>query len=461
MDALKNFMSTMTDAITHQVTEQVKRAMEAANSARLLLHLNCIPTLGGEPSTDRSGYNLPITQSGSEEYPGRTEAVGPIRSSRVDARQRDPVAAPHRGQRPNRRLLPHPTQPIPGIPPKQEPAQPPPRDEECSTKGVATIAGDYAEGITRSAWNAQLRSAQQLKSKNLKVNFLVVDVRTAYNVILGRPTLHKRTKRKAYFQCSTFDFLSMAVMKPGLLLKQYHPKFPVSLGALWTVSTRLNAGTNLFNHRMKRKSETVVKSYAINNYTFCGRLVHCGICLGDHEEGTTSRGLTSLTWGRPSGQGSDCPDHSANPSEAPGNSCPSATISAINPSGARPFLLSTDLPGADDTSGDEELVDAPSEDELLDELSEEELEEAPQGICHLHLWAEGTRGGGVLAAGPRGSARFKKRHCIGNLFGFPTFILSGDASHHAAIDKGREARELQVSALYLGAGQPFRSVPTG
>jgi len=58
------------------------------------------------------------------------------------------------------------------------------------------------------------------------------------------------------------------------------------------------------------------------------------------------------------------------------------------------------------------------------------------GICHLHLWTKDTRGGGVLAAGPRGSARFKKRHRVGNLFGFPTFILSGDASHHLAINKG-------------------------
>jgi len=31
----------------------------------------------------------------------------------------------------------------------------------------------------------------KIKSKNLEVDFLVVDVPTAYNVILGRPTLHK------------------------------------------------------------------------------------------------------------------------------------------------------------------------------------------------------------------------------------------------------------------------------
>ncbi|KAJ8438938.1 LOW QUALITY PROTEIN: hypothetical protein Cgig2_012833 [Carnegiea gigantea] len=36
-----------------------------------------------------------------------------------------------------------------------------------------------------------VRFGDKLKSKNLKVDFLVVDVPTAYNVILGRPTRHK------------------------------------------------------------------------------------------------------------------------------------------------------------------------------------------------------------------------------------------------------------------------------
>jgi len=44
----------------------------------------------------------------------------------------------------------------------------------------------------------------------------------------------QRTKRKSYFKYFTFDFFSMAVMKPDLLLKQYHLRSPVSLGALWT-----------------------------------------------------------------------------------------------------------------------------------------------------------------------------------------------------------------------------------
>jgi len=40
---------------------------------------------------------------------------------------------------------------------------------------------------------------------------------------------------------------------------------------------------NLINHLVKRKSETIVKSRAINNYIFGGWLVHIGIRLGDYE----------------------------------------------------------------------------------------------------------------------------------------------------------------------------------
>ncbi|KAJ8441282.1 hypothetical protein Cgig2_013697 [Carnegiea gigantea] len=36
-----------------------------------------------------------------------------------------------------------------------------------------------------------IRFGDKLRSKNLEVDFLVVDVPTAYNVILGSPTLHK------------------------------------------------------------------------------------------------------------------------------------------------------------------------------------------------------------------------------------------------------------------------------
>ena len=36
-----------------------------------------------------------------------------------------------------------------------------------------------------------VRFSNKLTCKNLEVNFLIVDVPTTYNVILGRPTLHR------------------------------------------------------------------------------------------------------------------------------------------------------------------------------------------------------------------------------------------------------------------------------
>ncbi|KAJ8449182.1 LOW QUALITY PROTEIN: hypothetical protein Cgig2_027184 [Carnegiea gigantea] len=169
-------------------------------------------------------------------------------------------------------------------------------------------------------------------------------------------------------------------MNPSLLLKQYHPRSLVSLGALWTACTRLNACAeqhnlcgrqfilvqNLFNHPVKRKSETVVESHTINSYTFGRRLIHGGVCLGDYEG--------ERLWGRES----DCPDRLTSPSGAPGNSGPSATISRASPMGKWPFLLSIDLLEAGSPSWDEELVNAPSEDEPLDKLSEKEKEVSPE-----------------------------------------------------------------------------------
>ena len=49
VDALKNIMSTMTETVTRQVLEQVKRAMEAANSAKVLPHFDYVPNHGDEP----------------------------------------------------------------------------------------------------------------------------------------------------------------------------------------------------------------------------------------------------------------------------------------------------------------------------------------------------------------------------------------------------------------------------
>ncbi|KAJ8420373.1 hypothetical protein Cgig2_026992 [Carnegiea gigantea] len=55
-------------------------------------------------------------------------------------------------------------------------------------------------------------------------------------------------------------------------------------------------------------------------------------------------------------------------------------------------------------------------------------------VRHLHLKAENAGGGGILTAGPRGSARLKNGDGVGKSFRLPTLILSGDLSHHPAIN---------------------------
>ncbi|KAJ8425383.1 hypothetical protein Cgig2_011767 [Carnegiea gigantea] len=185
------------------------------------------------PPTGRKGYHLLVALSGGKKCLDQTEAV--------DTQPWDPPVTPRRGQLPNQQLLPCLMQHIPCEPPssrsknrllslkkrplsghtmtecrdlgkalheladkgqinrflkrrprflrrEQEPAQPQLCDKECSMEVVATIARGYVEGITRSASKTQLRSAQ---SKNLEVDFVVVDVPMTYTVILGHPTIHK------------------------------------------------------------------------------------------------------------------------------------------------------------------------------------------------------------------------------------------------------------------------------
>ncbi|KAJ8432819.1 hypothetical protein Cgig2_026149 [Carnegiea gigantea] len=143
VDALKNFMSTMTDTIMHQV----QKAIEAANFARPLPRFSYRPSIGCEPSHRHTRILSPChTESGRE------------------VSQLNRTAA---------RLSGNPSQ---GRSTKEcEPMQPQPWDEDCSTEVVATIARGYAEGITRDKMNA----------RNPEVDFLVIAVPTAYSVILS------------------------------------------------------------------------------------------------------------------------------------------------------------------------------------------------------------------------------------------------------------------------------------
>ncbi|KAJ8427573.1 LOW QUALITY PROTEIN: hypothetical protein Cgig2_021718 [Carnegiea gigantea] len=107
------------------------------------------------------------------------------------------------------------------------------------------------------------------------------------------------TKRKSYFQYFTFNFFLMVVMNPGL-----H-----NLCGRQFVLIQ-----NLFNHRVKRKSETIVESRAINCYTFGGRLVHDSIRLGNTKVYPAGRRYCFSRVVLFNGRESDCPDHPAGPS---------------------------------------------------------------------------------------------------------------------------------------------------
>ncbi|KAJ8420397.1 hypothetical protein Cgig2_013884 [Carnegiea gigantea] len=313
-------------------------------------------------------------------------------------------------------------------------------------------------------------------------------------------------------------------MKLGLLLKQHHPKSPVSLGALWTVWTRPNARAEQVrprNSQVAMKEQMLCQDvgticagtstylFRISLITGCKGKRYIAIHLADGSFTVASGwGITkeysagkrycfsradlfSLVTALGSGKWLLKPSCGSERVGAPGNFDPSAMISVTG--GVRPFRLGTELPGPNDDSV-EELIEAPSEDKLLEECPEAELgepdrkevlelEEATLAsglrLCHpanlevghivsygdlprvrhLHLRAKNVGGGGVLATRPRGVARLKKGNDIGNLFRLLILILSGDASHHPTINKGREVGELRCRPSIWGPACPSRTSP--
>jgi len=100
LDALKNFMTIMTDTILQQVTEQVRTTMEVVNSMRLLPTFDYEPTVGCKPSYRRAPMgSLCQSDEGREiTLPGRNERSYERNhdcSRGVDA-QRAHLAAPGR-----------------------------------------------------------------------------------------------------------------------------------------------------------------------------------------------------------------------------------------------------------------------------------------------------------------------------------------------------------------------------
>ncbi|KAJ8424179.1 hypothetical protein Cgig2_015913 [Carnegiea gigantea] len=267
VDALKSLMSTMADAITHQVSEQVKRAMEAASSARPPLTFEYSLVYEGEPSHRSGGISSPRpTERGPEV--SRSDRSGRLPTGQLrQCAAMEPTGCPAQGTTTGSATALPPTQhtsevrghpmlrrPSPMTAPprpqnarkycefheqsghattkcrelkkalheladkgqidrflkrgprflrqEEEPAPPPPRDEECSTEVVATVGG--LRGRNNSA---NLKSSTQkrtevnptgiihlpvcfgdkIKSRNLEVDFLIVDVPTAYNQGPARP----------------------------------------------------------------------------------------------------------------------------------------------------------------------------------------------------------------------------------------------------------------------------------
>ncbi|KAJ8421339.1 hypothetical protein Cgig2_019204 [Carnegiea gigantea] len=168
-------MSTMANAITRQVSEQFKRAMEVAGSAKSVHE--------EEPSHRSEGMTslrpMEHSRENARRYCEFHEQSGHTTTEYRELKKALHEVADEGGPRFLRQ--------------EQTPAPPPPRDEECSTEVVATIAGGYVEEITRSVWKPNLeacskcspwmRFGDKSKFKSLEVDFLVADVPTAYNPV--------------------------------------------------------------------------------------------------------------------------------------------------------------------------------------------------------------------------------------------------------------------------------------
>ncbi|KAJ8427676.1 hypothetical protein Cgig2_016769 [Carnegiea gigantea] len=240
VDALKNHMTIMTDIIIQQVTEQMRKTVEAVNFTRPLPAFDYVPTTRCELShrhapagkSDRptreeqevSGQNhdrsLGVdTRQAREVAPGRlvnsatasmpypmTTTLEPHNARKycefheqkghatAKCKELKKALHEHAGKGQIGRFLKR----RPRFLRKEcDPVLIEPREEESSMEIVATIAGGYVEGVTRTGDEPKtiiwlpLRLGDKSKVQNVEVDLLVVDVPTAYNVNLGRPTLHK------------------------------------------------------------------------------------------------------------------------------------------------------------------------------------------------------------------------------------------------------------------------------
>ncbi|KAJ8444582.1 LOW QUALITY PROTEIN: hypothetical protein Cgig2_013861 [Carnegiea gigantea] len=130
MDALKNFMTTMTDPLLSQVAKQVKKTMEAAISVRPLSVFDYEPTWHCESSSRRHPLEQP-------------------RYHRMQRTQKGPPRAFR--QRIDRQVLEERPRSLPPIQSHEEP-----REKKCSTEVMATIAGGHVEGMSHTMWKVRM-----------------------------------------------------------------------------------------------------------------------------------------------------------------------------------------------------------------------------------------------------------------------------------------------------------------
>ncbi|KAJ8433007.1 hypothetical protein Cgig2_010983 [Carnegiea gigantea] len=180
-------MSTITDAIMRQVSEQVQRAMEVVNSARPLPHFDYMTTAACEPSqrlmrepsphhTDRDREALQSNQNGRP-WTGNHDQLT--------------VTTTRRSSRPDQGQL---TKSITASTPyithsREHPMlrRPPPMTAPPKPHNARKYCFGGQEVNPTGMIHLPLRFANKLKAKNLETDFLDVDVPTAYNIILGRP----------------------------------------------------------------------------------------------------------------------------------------------------------------------------------------------------------------------------------------------------------------------------------
>ncbi|KAJ8433874.1 hypothetical protein Cgig2_021257 [Carnegiea gigantea] len=249
----------MTDTIARQVSEQVKRAMEEANLARPLPYFDYIPTHEGEPShrlervpfpcyTERErevrGHPmlrrpLPMTAPPKPQHPRKYcefhEQSGHTTTERLELKKALHELA-DKGQVLTSEQGACTTVPIMVFGGKEALRFTSPHNDPLvvemkiasaairrimidASNSIGIITWDYLKKVTHPergivplvypilGFGEQevnptgmiclpVCFGDKLKSKNLEVDFLIVDVPTAYNVIPRRPTLHKTRKKE-------------------------------------------------------------------------------------------------------------------------------------------------------------------------------------------------------------------------------------------------------------------------